>query len=219
MVKLVILDLDGTLISERTYIYGCFQAVSSYLEGSYGIRQPYEKLTQLFEAEWNQVFHRLFEQEKISVTEAEIQATVTQYRQAEPRIFVYPDVVPFLRCIKAKGIRSLIVTNGYAKVQQRKLELSGLERQTDGAIIPDRYGREYWKPDVRCLREVMKRWEADGADAVFIGDGNVDFQAAQALGVRMLHICRDDCVSQFSYKGQAEEIGSLEEALFLIEKG
>ena len=106
MIKVVLFDLDDTLISEYEYIKSGYRAIADYLSESYTIcsKQIYEELLDLFHDEKKNVFNRWFEKNGIAYSKDEVMNLVNLYRNHMPNINFLEDVIPFLEYLKQRNI-------------------------------------------------------------------------------------------------------------------
>lgn len=192
MIRGIIFDLDGTLISERKYILSCLENAGAYIERTYGDKETYSKLKSLFEAKWEKVFDRYFEQEKISYTEDDIRNLVKVYRETEPAVTLYPDVTETLKSLSVKGIKLALLTNGYYEIQKKKIEKAHLEQFFDLIVIPDKIGRHCWKPSEWGYDLILNEFGIPPEELLSIGDMNHDFIVPQLKGMKCTYIERDD---------------------------
>ena len=196
--KGAIFDLDGTLISEREYILGCLENAGGYIERTYGTRNAYPELKKLLEIRWEKVFNRYFYQEKIHYDETDIEKLLSIYRQTEPVTVLYPDVAVTLERLKKAGMKLALLTNGYCEIQKRKIEKVDLERYFDLILIPDEYGREFWKPAPWGYDLFLHKYDLRPEEVVVIGDMDHDFTTPAALGMNCVYIERADRMKDLS---------------------
>lgn len=204
MIKCVIFDFDGTLSSEREYIYGCFKFVSIEIEKRFGIKNAYTKLVDLFNESWNDTFGRLLREEKVVFTDQDIKDLVAIYRNAPPVISLYDDVFHIIKFLKNKEIKLAILTNGYYEIQKEKIENSGLKTYVDIVEIPDFYGREFWKPDVRRALALLDSLGVSVNETLYIGDSDGDYKLAKNLGMPIGFIKRNDSVNEFHFENDVD---------------
>lgn len=198
MFKGAIFDLDGTLISEREYILGCLKNAGGYIERTYGTQNAYPELKKLLEIRWEKVFDRYFDQEKIHYDETDIEKLLWVYRKTEPATVLYPDVAVTLKRLKEAGMKLALLTNGYYEIQKKKIEKADLERYFDLILIPDEYGREFWKPAQWGYNLFLHRYDLHPEEVVVIGDMDHDFTTPAALGMNCVYIERADRMKELS---------------------
>lgn len=206
MIKSVVFDFDGTLSSEREYIYGCFKFVVTEIEKKFGINNAYIKLVKLFNESWYDTFGRLLKQEKVSFTDQDINDLVMLYRKAPPVVKLYDDTLDIIKFLKNKEIKLAILTNGYYEIQNEKIRISGLEDFFDIIEIPDLHGKEFWKPDIRRILFVIDELGISANETLYIGDSDGDYKLAKALNMPMAFIERDDTVNEFHFKTEANYV-------------
>ncbi len=206
MIKGIIFDLDGTLISEREYILGCLENSGAFIERAFGTRDAYSKLKYLFEIKWENIFNRYFELEKIPYTEIDIRNLIKVYRETDPVVKLYPDVIHALNLLKNKGIKLALFTNGYFGVQNRKIEKADLEQFFDLIIIPDEQGREYWKPNQWGYDQILHKFDIGPEETMAVGDMDNDFIIPKETGMECVYILRDDRIKGLCPETTADRI-------------
>lgn len=99
-------------------------------------------------------------------------------RSVAPRTIVYPDVVPVLERLRARGFGVAAVTNGYLAYQEPLLEGIGIRALIDHIVAPELVGVA--KPDPRVWSEGM----AGRRVVVHVGDRlEDDVAGAHAAGI------------------------------------
>jgi len=192
-IKAVIFDLDDTLISEKQYIDSGYRYISSILSVSLNIEKQdiYNLLWDLFEISPKNVFNRLLEKLKIPHTEEQIIKLVESYRNHEPKIQFYSDVLPCLEKLKEKNIKTGIITDGYLSTQRNKLRVLKADRYFDQIIITDEIGREYWKPHPKAFELMSQRLAVEFEEMLYIGDNpEKDFYISSIYPIKTIQICR-----------------------------
>jgi putative hydrolase of the HAD superfamily len=193
--KIVIFDLDDTLILEKDYVKSGFNAVA--LEISKKFKKPYdliiELLNKLFEENSKNVFNRLLENLEISFSEKEIQDLVAIYRNHEPNIKLCEEAEIILDYLFNKGYKMGIITDGYKEVQKKKIKALNINRYFDHIIITDELGKEYWKPSEVPYKIMQKKFNVKFEDMIYIGDNpKKDFITANKLGISTIHLKKDN---------------------------
>lgn len=210
MIKGIIFDLDGTLISEREYILGCLENTGAYIDHAYGKRDAFKKLKALFEIKWERVFNRFFELEGISYDESEIQKLIKLYRDTMPAVKLYPDVMDTLDGLKRKSIKMALLTNGYYEVQKKKVELAGIDNYFDLIVIPDEFGRDKWKPNRWGYELILHKLDITPETIIAVGDMDHDFIVPNEMGMKCIYIEREDRMNALENKA-VRKIRSLKE--------
>ncbi len=96
---------------------------------------------------------------------------------------LFPDAVPALQRLRARGVALGLVTNGDAGMQREKIARWDLARFFDVVVIEGEFG--CGKPDARVFRHALDVLGASPRDAWMVGDHLVwDVLGAQQVGVR-----------------------------------
>lgn len=112
---------------------------------------------------------------------------------AADRWRAYPDALPTLRRLAARGVVAGVVTN-WDGTARRVLETTGLRPWVGPVVVSSECGRE--KPDPDIFRLALEQAGAAPSEAVMVGDnGHDDVAGALAAGVRAFwlnrHLGRD----------------------------
>lgn len=228
MVRVVIFDLDDTLISEKMYIESGYRHISKFLLINYGLNENeiYNRLIELLKASAKNVFDRLIEEYKHSFNNDDIpdliKELVQQYRNHLPDITFYPDVMPCINYLNEKCIRKCIITDGYAVTQRQKLKTLKADVIFDEIIVTDEIGREYWKPHPKAFEIIAENADVDYNQMIYIGDNpEKDFHIAKNYPIITVRIKRDGVYNNRQYLENIKEnftIECLDEIKSLIEQ-
>ncbi|MFV0516151.1 MAG: HAD family hydrolase [Aminipila sp.] len=202
MIKAAIFDFDGTLSSERKYIYGCFNGIETDIKDKFGINDAGNKLISLFNESWDDTFERLLKSENVTYTKEDIKELVKLYRNVAPIVELYNDSIDLLEKLKKQDIKLALLTNGYYNIQNEKIKLSGIEKLFDVIEIPDLCGRDFWKPDIRRAKIILDTLGVEAKESIYIGDSDGDYLLANSLGMKMAFIEREDSVNNFSFRNE-----------------
>lgn len=197
MIKLVIFDLDDTLISEKEYIKSGYTAVSTYIEKKYKIdsKETYDKLYKYFVNKIDKTFNRLLTEYKIKYTENDIIDLVNIYRNHVPSINFYDDVIATLKLLKEKNIFTGIISDGYYSTQSNKLNALNAYELFDKVILTDELGKEYWKPDPKAFEIMKQEFNIHYDEMVYVADNpKKDFLIKKYYPIRTIRIIRDDSI-------------------------
>jgi HAD superfamily hydrolase (TIGR01549 family) len=173
--RLVLFDLDGVLVDSREGMGIAWHAVQREL----GIRVPFESYFQEIGRPFSEIIARLGLTERL----AEIEQIYWNVAAAEiGRINPYPEVIRALRRVAATGRLVGVVTSkrraaAVQTLRQFDVPFAVLKTPDDGPGKP--------APDllIAAVRELgVEIWET-----IYIGDMQVDYEAAQNAGMRFLH--------------------------------
>lgn len=221
MIKAIVFDLDDTLISEREYIDSGFRHLSKLLCGKLGRQatEVFDTLQNLFSDDPKNVFNRLFESAGVSYTDDIIKNCVEEYREHLPLIHYYEDVLPCVNHLKAQGIKTGVITDGYSIAQRQKIRAVRANEYFDEIIVTDELGREFWKPHARSFEIMRERLEVDFSEMVYVGDNpEKDFYIGSVLPIMTIRIHREGVYKSRNYLNNIKEhktIYSLDEISLL----
>lgn len=118
---------------------------------------------------------------------AELAETITTFLQTG--VHLWDDSLVALRDLRAKGLRTAVVSNcdhGTRPVVERL----GLTEETDAVVLSFEAGVA--KPDAGIYRKALEALGAAPEEAVFVDDQLAYCEGAKALGIRPFLIVRDD---------------------------
>jgi putative hydrolase of the HAD superfamily len=108
---------------------------------------------------------------------------------AEQGVHLWEDSLPTLRELRARGLRTAIVSNCDHSTRPIVDEL-GLEREADAVVLSFEVGVA--KPDPGIYWAALDALDARPEEAVFVDDQAAYCEGAEAIGIRSFLILRDD---------------------------
>ncbi len=112
---------------------------------------------------------------------------------------LYDDALPFLRALRARGVRTAIVSNCDENTRPLLVSL-GVAALADALVLSCEVGVA--KPDARIFRYALGRLGVTVDTAVFVDD-TADFcTAAESLGLSAMQIVRGDSDAKVTWEGQ-----------------
>ncbi len=194
MKNLVIFDLDDTLYPEIEFVRSGFEAVAREFapEFSRAESELYDLMLHFSAARRDKVFDRLLEHLYLS-SDQYLHKMVSLYRRHLPNIALYQDVQKTIKDLKKNGVKVGIITDGYLETQGNKIKALKLDAVMDKIIFTDQWGKAYWKPHPRAFREMLKYFNLEAGQSLYVGDNPVkDFLAPNKLGMQSVMILRDE---------------------------
>jgi len=201
-VKAVLFDLGGTLIktAEIPRIYKRILKAHGVMvsadkiarahrenERNVDVVEGQAKLGRAFWVRWNLgILENLGIEENVEFLARKIDELWWDFADLE----LYPDVIPTLRKLKNKGIKTGIVTNGLESDYQRILEKLRLTDQFAVVVGVDSCGKG--KPSKEIFRCALDKLCVRPEEAIFIGDSlKYDYEGAKNAGIRPVLIDRE----------------------------
>ncbi|PCD09414.1 HAD family hydrolase [Peribacillus simplex] len=191
MIKAVIFDMDDTLFEEREYVLSGFSAVDEHLKLK-SINGFHEKAVQLFESDVREnLFNKVLDSLNVSYDKDYILSLVEVYRNHKPKINMFEDAKWVINTLISSYNLGLI-TDGYLNAQKNKTKTLGLESYFDVIIFTDQFGREHWKPSQTPYLEIMKYFQLEAHELIYIGDNPTkDFITAKKIGWKTVYVKRE----------------------------
>lgn len=189
--KVIIFDLDDTLILEKDYVKSGFSVVAKKLSGkvSKKVLEIFNDMMVLFEEDSNLLFNRLLDSYNINYSKEDILKFIEIYRNHKPNINLLPDAKEILEYLYKNGYRMGMITDGYAITQRRKLETLDIEKKFEHIVVTDELGREFWKPSEVPYKLMKEKMGVEYSQMVYIGDNPTkDFISANKLGILTVQI-------------------------------
>ena len=110
-------------------------------------------------------------------------ATAREAMLAALRFRAFPDALPLLRTLRARGVRAVAASNWDASLPEG-LERTGLSPYLDGAVSSAVVGAS--KPDPAVFRAALDHAGCEPGEAFHIGDSmQADVEGARAAGIRV----------------------------------
>ncbi|WP_420265085.1 HAD family hydrolase [Candidatus Magnetominusculus dajiuhuensis] len=192
--RAALFDLDDTLYREMDYVEGGFRAVGGFLSNRYGFKEKevFDKAVNILHTSGRgKVFDKLIEFLGISNEEI-VRYLIYIYRTHKPAISVYGDVIPVFEYLRSTGVKTGLITDGMAIVQQNKVSALGIAGLFDVIIYTDAIGADYWKPSPVAFNMALNILNTPACESVYVGDDpSKDFIAPNALAMKTVQIIRN----------------------------
>lgn len=222
--QVIAFDLDDTLYPEAQFARGGFRAVAAWADRVLGISEPIglAELQSYFDAGIRGKIFDLWIEERGLPPESWVPVMIEVYRNHIPRIGMYPGARECLVRRRAAGFQIGLVTEGYARIQNAKIEALQLGELIDVAVISDENSRGEWKPSSRPFQRLVEATRAAPERVLYVGDNPAkDFLGARDLGlatVRMrcvggLHFSEEPNSARDAPDWEVADFSELEELL------
>lgn len=191
--KVIIFDLDDTLISERDYIESGFNVVAKKIAKDFFLKEEClkVKMNSLLKESSEKIFNRTLEFFCIKYEPEYIKILIELYRNHFPTIKLYDDAKEVIEYLYKNDFFLGIITDGYKESQRKKIEALKLRRLFHHIIITDEFGKDYWKPSEVPYEKMREYFKCSYENMVYIGDNlEKDFITANRLGIETIQISR-----------------------------
>ena len=177
MIKLVLFDLDGTLLKSTEIIMEAF--VITFKKYFKDITLDERTLTSF-------LGHTLFETFGLYIKEDQsMDELVSFYRQTSEALMkdvqAYPNATALMESLKSKGVQIGVVTSKMNHVAREHLTLIGLNDYVTHLVGYEDVKNH--KPDKEPIEKGLSLYGITPDEAVYVGDHENDMVAAKASGV------------------------------------
>ena len=203
MIKVVIFDLDDTLISESDFAYSAFNEISLYLSDILCCKSEHiiKEMKDLYIIEPKNIFDRLFVLHGAKLQNNVKEKLISMYRNHYPKLVLSLEVKDLLKTLKQKGFKLGIITDGYKESQRNKLDSLNMTDMIDNIIVTDELGRDYWKPNPKAFEMMKEFFNVRFSEMIYVGDNpNKDFIAPAMLGMRYAMLRKNNSLYQKNYE-------------------
>ncbi len=200
MIKIIIFDLDGTLVDSSVDITNALNfAIGPYGLGKINVKATIgmvgEGLTRLIE--------KILGNERASIVPEVLERFVDYYSEHIVEFTVpYPGVRETLE--RLGNCRKAVISNKREYLSRKLLEELGLAKYFDVILGSDSV--EEKKPSPKPLLKVLESFSLQPGEAVIVGDSNFDIEAGRAAGIKTIAV-------SYGFR----DIGSLKGADFIID--
>ncbi len=119
----------------------------------------------------------------------------------------YPDAKPILAALRARGVRTAILSNGEPGMLGEAVAAAGLAPLLDAVISVEEAG--VFKPDPRVYALATERLGLPAAEMAFVSSNAWDAQAAGGAGFRVFWCNRGQQPAEYGLDASATILGSL----------
>ena len=191
--KVVVWDVDDTLVLERDFARSGFSAVGEWLAVHHGLQGFFSAAWGAFE---RGVRGKIFNEALAALDaqgfgEEDIQRLVGVYREHPANIFMLGDAARVMDTLVEQGISMAVITDGPPEMQRNKVKALKLSKRCDPVVLGWEQGKAFGKPHPSSYESVERHYELKGADLVYIGDNpHKDFIAPRKMGWRTVRVRR-----------------------------
>jgi len=193
-IKAWIFDLDDTLFLERDFVFGGYRAVATKIYDDFSINIESELRRRFLRGERGDLFTIILRQVGLDADEKYIKELVGIYRNHQPNIQPFVDVIPTLEYLIGTGGKIGLITDGWWRVQKNKLTALGIQDLFDAVVFTDKInGVKSWKPSGEGYQKCLNQLKIGPENAIYIGDNpKKDFVGARKLGILTIRVRRKD---------------------------
>ncbi|HII38992.1 TPA: HAD-IA family hydrolase [Candidatus Micrarchaeota archaeon] len=214
MIKLVLFDIDGTLIDTDAALIRAFQNVFS----CFAMRPPTEQEVLQGVGHCDEEWIKLAWTGSCPIPTQKV-AEMSEYFKQKYLGFYFPVLARLgegaketLEKLRKQGIKTAIVTNGRKEYAESVLSYFKLEGLFDLVVSADDVA--HVKPSPEPLLHALDHFKLKPWDALYLGDTELDARAAKAAKVHFALMVR----ARNSLVKSKRRLGSLKEIPVLVQK-
>ncbi|MCM8791929.1 MAG: HAD family hydrolase [Candidatus Omnitrophica bacterium] len=182
--KLVIFDLDGTLVDAYPAIIESFNFTMQKL----GYPKKKGQVIRRAVGWGDENLLRPFIKKK------DLPRAISIYREHHKKSLVrksrlYPRVLKVLYSLKQKGLKIAIASNRPTRFTWLIVRHLGLDKYIDDVLCADKI--KYIKPHPHIINKIIQHFKVSRNECLFVGDMNIDAQAGKAAGIKTILVARD----------------------------
>lgn len=182
-VKLIIFDLDGTLIDSSVDITNAI----NYAIEPYGVKPvTVQETISLVGEGITRLMEKVIEREGISADRDVLTKRFLEYYSTHliDNTTVYPGVIDTLK--RLKGYKKAVISNKREALSTKILNDLGLLKYLDLVVGSDTTPEK--KPSPVPILYVLTKLNIKPEDAVIVGDSNFDIEAGKAAGIKTVAV-------------------------------
>ena len=183
MIKVVLFDIDGTLVDTDAALVRAFQNVFS----SFKMRPPTEKEVLRGVGREEEDWIRFIWTGERPIPKQKVDE-MAEYFRCKYFGFYFPVMAHLMSCAKetleelhAKGIKTAIITNGKHEYVERVTSYFKIAKLIDYSVSVDEV--KHIKPSPEPIRHALDHFKVKPEEAFYVGDTEIDAKAAKAAGV------------------------------------
>jgi len=190
--KAIVFDLDDTLYPEKEFVLSGFRAVAAWVELNFGVDSNIgeKELIDYFKnGIRGDTFNRWLASHNLLSNDV-VEKIIKVYRDHNPSISPFPEVKEVLNELKKYFLLG-IITDGFLRVQKKKLYALGINDFFDEVVFSDEWGKETWKPSKKPFEVISDRLGVPPFQCIYVADNALkDFLGAKQVGMYTIRIIR-----------------------------
>ena len=190
-------DFDGTLFDSYPHSTRALYVTARH----YGVDVSYDAISRAIRHSFARAFAL------VGLTQAQLRMfhDLRADDAFEPPIAPFPHAEAVLKHLREGGARHILYTHSNHRMSVRFLRSFGLDQYFDGWVTPDDPGFAM-KPDPGAIRYILGHWGVDPAEAVMVGDREIDMRCARDAGVDGILVDPDRLVAETCARYRADDL-------------
>ena len=186
--KILIFDLDDTLVDDHKYVESGLRAVANQVSIDFSKIKVLKIFNQILKVNGRgKIFNIFFES---FLSKKNLNKYIKLYRSHYPNRFLKPEAKKLLINLKKKGYNLYLVTDGHKLSQNQKIKRLKLSEYFKKTYVTHNYGADKMKPSLFIFKKIKKDEKVEWSDIVYIGDNPkkdfVNLNSVGAITIRIL---------------------------------
>jgi len=198
--RAVVFDMDGTLLDTFPAILGCINEVLAEMGAKPFESEELKPLVGTFIGD-------IYASKGVDPDKARARHRVIYLERYTSASVAYPGAVQALASLKARGVKTAVVTMRIGQIARSVLAQYGMMEHLDAVLGEDEVAKA--KPDPEHIWAALRKLGVEPADACMVGDTEYDMIAAQRAGCKPLGVSWG--YGKPENAGQVKIVGSFEE--------
>jgi len=196
MIKVIGFDLDNTLYNQELFEFEIFKQISVLIAKNFNIDES-KYLQALIALYNNGEKDYIFDKVVINLNyelppqwnQFVVQNILPLYRSFIPKdIYLNKNIETTLNELKYANYKLAMITNGNSSVQNNKIDALNIRQYFDLILISDSFKPKRRKPDTFMFENVLKYFNIEANEMIFIGDDLIRDKASESIGIKFIEI-------------------------------
>ena len=188
MIKVVVFDLDDTLIEESKFTLSGLSYNAKFLSKHLNLELElvHDLLLKSYKANKVKTYNHFFDIQGINYSDSLIDYLIKSHRNHLPNIALDDQTIKILEDL-SNDFNLALITDGFKESQHNKIRVLNLNQWFKKIIVTDDLGREYWKPHPLSFISIKEHFNCEYSEMVYVGDNvKKDFIAPNSLGMESI---------------------------------
>ncbi|MFC1770948.1 HAD family hydrolase [Candidatus Margulisiibacteriota bacterium] len=183
MIKLVVFDLDGTLVDSLNDIVSSL----NFVLGKYNGRQvSVNHVKKFIGLSLNNLIIDSLSGSAVDLSKVREEFLSNYHQNLLQTLKPYNEVVELLQYLYENNIKQCVLTNSLEASARKIISHLGWDKYFEMIVAPDTYG--FRKPDPGGLIEILAKYSFSKDEIIMVGDTQADIMVAKAVDIKCISV-------------------------------